>query len=88
MNLEHTTAMTLKVGVVAGLALIIAGLCMSFLGHGDGVLYAGMLLLIVSPFLGIIASAACLAIQRDWYWASVATVLLVITTIGMLLNLV
>ena len=88
MTLEHTTAVTLKVGVILGLTLITVGLCIMYMGHGDRMLYAGVLLLVLSPFLGSIASLACLISQRDLYWATVAIVLVSVTTIGLVLNLI
>lgn len=86
MNLEKSTAFTLRAGIVVGTVLMVAGLCMSMYGAGDSVLYAGVLVLILSPFLGVLASFASLLIQKDYFWAGVATVLIVITTIGMLIH--
>ena len=88
MSLEHTTAITLKIGVIVGLVLIVAGLCIMYAGYGDMVLYTGVFLLVVSPFLGSIASLACLISQKDMYWATIAAILIVITTTGLIINLV
>lgn len=88
MTLEHTTAVTLKIGVILGLILIVAGLCVMYAGHGDMVLYTGIFLLVISPFLGSIASLACLISQKDLYWATIAAILIAITTTGLVINLI
>lgn len=87
MTLEHSTAVTLKIGVLAGLALIIIGLCSMYAGLGDGILYAGMVVLVLSPFLGGVASLVCLVSEKDWYWAAVAGLLIVITSAGIISNI-
>ena len=82
MNLNKSTALTLRIGIAIGIALMAAGLAFSMSGHGDSVLYAGMLVLIVSPFAGVVVSLAALISAKDWYWAAVAAILLGITMAG------
>ncbi len=83
MNLNHATAMTLRIFVVIGIAMMVAGLAMSLMGMGDSVLYAGILVLIVSPFAGVIVTFIALVQEKDWYWVTVAAILLAITVIGL-----
>ena len=83
MNLNKTTARMLRIGIVIGMALIAIGLILSALGYGDSMLSAGILILIVSPLAGVIASFAALATEKDWFWASIAAILLAITAVGM-----
>ncbi len=85
MNLNKTTALTLRIGVVIGLILITAGLFLSMTDNGDVLLYFGILILIASPFLGVIASLVCLLKEKDTFWAMVAVILLVITATGAIL---
>ena len=87
MNLNHSTALMLKGGVFAGLAMIVAGLCATYLDLGDHILYAGILVLILSPFLGSIVSLACLVIHRDKFWSIIAAILIAITTAGIAINM-
>ena len=82
MNPNRSTALTLRVGVVIGIALMAAGLAVSMSGHGETVLYAGILVLILSPFAGVIATFASLVSLKDWFWATVAAALLCITAAG------
>lgn len=86
MNLEKRTAFTLRAGIVVGTMLMIVGLCMSMYGAENSVLYAGVLVLILSPFLGVLTSFAALLIQKDYFWAGIAAVLIIITAIGMLIH--
>lgn len=87
MNMNKATALTLRAGVVLGMVLMAAGLCVSMTGGGDSLLRAGILVLIASPFAGVIVTFLCLAIERDTFWASVAGILLIITTAGVIVSL-
>ena len=87
MDLNKATALTLRAGVVVGMVMMIAGIAMELCDMGDGVLYAGILVLILSPFAGVIVSFACLLRKRDMFWAMVAGILLAITFVGILISL-
>lgn len=87
MSLEHSTALTLRIGIVAGLVLTVIGLIIQYLGMGDGVIYAGILILIASPFLGVITTTVCLFLEKDVYWGVIGIILLAITGSGILLNM-
>lgn len=87
MNLNRSTALTLRAGIVVGMVLMIIGLIMDATGGGDGILYIGILVLIISPFLGAIVSFISLLSERDWLWAAVAGVLILITTAGIVISL-
>lgn len=87
MSLEHSTALTLRIGIVAGLVLTVIGLIVQYLGMGDGVIYAGILILIASPFLGVVTTTVCLFLEKDVYWGVIGIILLAITGSGILLNM-
>ena len=87
MNLNRSTALTLRAGIVLGMALMVIGLLVESTGGDDTILYAGMLVLIISPFLGVIVSFVSLLSEKDWIWAIVAGILIVITTTGILMSL-
>ncbi len=87
MNLNRSTAMTLRAGIVLGMVLMVIGLLVESTGGDDTILYAGMLVLIISPFLGVIVSFVSLLSEKDWIWAIVAGILIVITTTGILMSL-
>ena len=79
--------MTLRAGIVLGMVLMVIGLLIESTGGDDTILYAGMLVLIISPFLGVIVSFVSLLSEKDWIWAIVAGILIVITTTGILMSL-
>ena len=79
--------MTLRAGIVLGMVLMVIGLLVESTGGDDTILYAGMLVLIISPFLGVIVSFVSLLSEKDWIWAIVAGILIVITTTGILMSL-
>lgn len=87
MTLNRATALTLRLGIVAGLVLIVIGLVLEAGGSGDGLLRIGILVLIASPFLGVVVTFLSLLKERDWTWALVAAVLLAVTVSGVLLSL-
>ena len=87
MNLNRSTAMTLRAGIVLGMVLMVIGLLIESTGGDDTILYAGMLVLIISPFLGVIVSFVSLLSEKDWIWAIVAGILIAITTTGILMSL-
>ncbi len=86
-NLNRSTALALRVGIIAGVILMIAGLMVDVTGGGEWLLYLGILVLIVSPFLGVIVSFTVLLLEKDWMWAGVAAVLFVVTAIGIIISL-
>lgn len=87
MSLNRSTAMTLRAGIVLGMVLMVIGLLIESTGGDDTLLYTGMLVLIISPFLGVIVSFVSLLSEKDWIWAIVAGILIVITTTGILMSL-
>ncbi len=79
--------MTLRAGIVLGMVLMVIGLLIESTSGDDTILYTGMLVLIISPFLGVIVSFVSLLSEKDWIWAIVAGILIVITTTGILMSL-
>ena len=86
MELNRSTALMLRIGIYAGLIISVIGLAISMMGGDDRVLYAGIFVLIVSPFLGVIVSLVSLIKEKDWKWAAVAAILLLITVTGAVLS--
>ncbi len=82
--LNRSTALMLRAGIVVSIVIMAIGLAVQMTGGDDTILYIGVLILIVSPFLGIIVSLCALLYERDYRWAAVAVVLLAITTGGIL----
>ena len=87
MNLNRSTAMTLRAGIVLGMVLMVIGLLIESTSGDDTILYTGMLVLIISPFLGVIVSFVSLLSEKAWIWAIVAGILIAITTTGILMSL-
>jgi len=87
MTLNKLTALVLRAGIILGLVLIIIGLAVTMTGGEDSILYAGVLVLIASPFAGVVATFLCLVKEKDWFWVLVAGILLIITCAGVVLSL-
>lgn len=86
-DLNRTTAFALRAGIVLGMALLICGLAAYAVNGSELLLYAGILVLIVSPFLGVVVSFAVLVLKRDWRWAAIAALLFVVTVVGIVISL-
>lgn len=86
-DLNKSTALMLRIGIVAGTILMVLGLIVEEIQGDEWLLYIGMLVLIVSPFLGVVVSFAVLLMEKDWRWAGVAAVLFVVTAIGIVISL-
>lgn len=86
-DLNRSTALMLRIGIVAGMVLMVAGLTLYMADGTETLLYVGLLVLIISPFLGVIVSFAVLLREGDRMWAAVAAVLVVVTAIGILISL-
>lgn len=87
LDLNRSTAFMLRTGIAVGIVLMVIGLTLYLMDVTETVLYIGVLVLIISPFLGVLVSFAVLVIDRDWRWAAVATVLVIVTAIGILVSL-
>ena len=87
IDLNRATAMTLRAGIIAGVILMVIGLIQYGLDGTETVLYYGVLLLIVSPFIGVLVTFCVLIMDRDWKWVSVAAVLVIVTVIGIIINI-
>ena len=86
MNTEHNTSLTLKYSVFVSVFIVIAGLILYMADMGDKVLWAGLLMVIVSPLLGVIVTTISLWMERDLKWMYIALLLIAISVIGILLK--
>lgn len=86
MNMNRMTALTLRIGMTLGIAVMIIGLALDAMSMGQDVLFAGVLILIVSPFLGIIVTTVALISSGDRKWSLVAFILIAIISIGVILS--
>ena len=86
MNTEHNTSLTLKYSVFVSVFIVIVGLILYMADMGDKVLWAGLLMVIVSPLLGVIVTTISLWMEKDLKWMYVALLLIAISVIGILLK--
>ncbi|MBP3386440.1 MAG: hypothetical protein J6K69_06290 [Candidatus Methanomethylophilaceae archaeon] len=86
MNMNRMTALTLRIGMTLGIAIMIIGLVLDAMSMGQDVLFAGVLILIASPFLGIIVTTVALISSGDRKWSLVAIILIAIISIGVILS--
>lgn len=81
MKMHDATSLALKCCLFTGVAVLAVGLLLSGGDHGDEIMWAGILVLIASPFVGVLVTYVCLIAEKDWKWAKVATVLITLIVI-------
>ena len=86
MNTEHNTSVTLKYSVFVSVFVVIVGLILYMADMGDRVLWAGLLMVIVSPLLGVVVTTVSLWMEKDLKWMYIALLLIAISVIGILLK--
>lgn len=85
MNLLENIARTLRLSVVLSVVLVLIGLAAGHAGspYGDDITWLAILVIILSPFAGIVAATASLALEKDYRWGAVGLVLIMISLVGM-----
>ena len=83
MKMTYATSLVLKAGIFIGLALIVIGL-FTF----ESILWTGTLILICSPLLGVVTSYVFLMKEKDWKWAKITTILILVIIIGLFVSLI
>jgi uncharacterized membrane protein len=63
------------------------GLFLSEHEYGDPIMWTGLLIMIVSPFAGVLTVYSNLIKEKDWKWVKVATLLIVIMFIGLIFSM-
>ena len=86
MNTERNTSLTLKYSLIVGMAIVIIGLIVNMLDMGDGILWTGLLFVIVSPLIGVVVTTVSLWLEKDYKWMYVALILIAISMIGILVK--
>ena len=86
MNTEHNTSVTLRYSVYVSVLVVIAGLILYMADMGDEVLWAGLLMVIISPLIGVVVTTISLWMEKDLKWMYIALLLIAISVIGMLLK--
>ncbi len=66
--------------------VVIIGLILYMADMGDRVLWAGLLMVIVSPLLGVVVTTVSLWMEKDLKWMYIALLLIAISVIGILLK--
>ena len=86
MNTNRAVSSTLKYSIYIGIATIAVGLALHLTDNGDSVLWAGLLILIISPLLGVAVATIGLIREKDRKWIAVALVLIVISVMNIFLT--
>lgn len=86
MNLNESTSCVLKIGSVTGILIIFIGLMLSIQSYGTTVIWFGILVLIFTPFLGVIVSCAYLAKEKDWFWMKISIILIIVMISGIIIT--
>jgi len=85
--MNRTVSLALRCCLFAGIAILAVGLAFSEHEYGGHIMWAGILVLIASPFAGVLAAYASLMAEKDWKWIRVATALTVLILIFLAVSL-
>jgi uncharacterized membrane protein len=87
-RLEATLGRVLRAGVVSAAVCLSAGLVLWIAaGSGpasNGVLTAGILILMVTPLLRVVVSLAAYARMRDWFFVTTTTLVFILLVVAWL----
>ena len=86
MNTERNTSLTLKYSLIVSMAVVIVGVIAHLMDMGDDILWTGLLLVIVSPLIGVVVTTVSLWLEKDYKWMYVALILIAISVIGILVK--
>ena len=85
--MNNAVSLALKCCLFTGIAILAAGLVFSEHEYGGHIMWAGILVLIASPFAGVLTAHLCLTAEKDWKWVRVATILTVLILIFLAVSL-
>ena len=86
MNTEHNTSLTLKYSLIVSMAVVIIGVIVHMMDMGDEILWTGLLLVIISPLIGVAVTTVSLWLEKDYKWMYIALVLIAISVVGILVK--
>lgn len=84
-DVNVSTGRTLRYGVILGLAILVAGLLISAVSQdlSTDIMTVGIAVIIFTPMVSIVVSAVMLYLEKDYRWFGWASVVLVITLVGL-----
>ena len=86
MDLDKATGRVLRYGVYVSIVVMSIGLFISLFHNSVGsvFLYAGVAILVLTPFFSILVSSLALYSERDFKWLRISMTVLLITIVGIL----
>ena len=85
MNINKATSYALRYMIYVGISTMVVGLAFYITDNGDHILWAGLLILILSPLMGVIVTTVGLIREKDVKWIAVALILVAISVANILL---
>jgi uncharacterized membrane protein len=89
MSLERNTSAVLRYGAAAGIVIVAAGLIIDLFSTSDVIgdlMIAGIAVIVLTPFAGMIVSFATLSANQERIYAVSALALISVTAAGMLIT--
>ena len=75
--------MLLRIGMIAAAAVVLAGLMVYRVTGEQAWIRAGLLILIVTPVARVAFAAGAFALQRDWTYVAISTIVLALLIYGL-----
>jgi hypothetical protein len=85
--MNESTSLALRICLFTGIVVLAVGLMFPGQDIGDRIIWNGLLILVLSPFAGILVAYVYLIAEKDWKWVKVATVLVVLIVAFLIFSL-
>ena len=86
MKMSEATSLALRICLFSGIIILALGLVLSEYDLGSEILWIGILILVASPFVGVLTTYAYLIAEKDWKWVKVASALIVAIAISLVIS--
>jgi len=85
--MNAAASLALRCCLLTGIIVLALGLLLSGEEYGNDILWVGILILIMSPFVGVLVAYSYLIAEKDWKWAKITTVLIAIIAVFLIFSL-
>src|SRR5262249_40593476 len=82
-RVNRAIGMLLRIGVIAAAAVVLAGLMVYRVTGERAWIRAGLLILIATPVARVAFAAGAFALQRDWTYVAISTIVLALLIYGL-----
>jgi len=87
LKMNAATSLALRICLFSGIIVLALGLVLSDQDYGRDILWVGILILVISPFVGVLTTYVYLISEKDWKWVKVASVLIAVIAVSIVMSI-